>query len=192
MNDHQLLERIKSGNASYYEELFRKYYRPLCLFALKYLRDPDEAEEIVQEMFVRIWQKKENLVIATSLKSYLYQAVRNICLNHLKHEAVKLEYQKNSIDSSSTANVSDTLVALELEVRIRETLDKLPTERKRIFLMSRNEGLKYREIAEKLNISVKTVENQMSKALKFLKSELIDFLSVTLVIVVKILEKIWL
>ena len=192
MNDHQLLERIKSGNASYYEELFRKYYRPLCLFVFKYLRDPDEAEEIVQEMFVRIWQKKEDLVIATSLKSYLYQAVRNICLNHLKHEAVKLEYQKNSIDSSSTANVSDTLVALELEVRIRETLDKLPTERKRIFLMSRNEGLKYREIAEKLNISVKTVENQMSKALKFLKSELIDFLSVTLVIVVKILEKIWL
>lgn len=188
MNDNRLLEGIKSGNASYYEEVFRKYYQSLCLFALKYVRGPDEAEEIVQEMFVKIWQKKESLAVTTSLKSYLYQAVRNACLNHLKHINVKLEYQKRAIDTSSTANAGDTLVALELEARITETLNKLPPERKKIFLMSRNEGLKYREIAEKLNISIKTVENQMSKALQFLKTELMDFLSVITLIVVQIIE----
>lgn len=189
MNDNRLLERIKSGNASYYEEVFRKYYQSLCLFALKYVKDPDEAEEIVQEMFVRIWQKKESLAVTTSLKSYLYQAVRNACLNHLKHNNVKLEYQKRAIDATSAANAGDTLVALELEARITETLNKLPPERKKIFLMSRNEGLKYREISEKLNISIKTVENQMSKALQFLKTELMDFLVVITLIIVQVIEK---
>ena len=192
MNDNTLLEGIKSGNSSYYERVFRKYYQSLCLFALKYVRDPDEAEEIVQDMFVRVWQKRATLAISDSLKSYLYQAVRNACLNHLKHKNVKLEYQKNTIDSSPSTNAGDTLVALELEVKIRETLGKLPSERKKIFLMSRNEGFKYREIAEKLNISVKTVENQMSKALKFLKSELTDFLGITILVIIKILEKLWL
>lgn len=189
MNDSKLLEGIRSGNASYYEEVFRKYYQPLCLFALKYVKDHSESEEIVQDVFVRIWQKKEELVISTSLKSYLYQAIRNTCLNHLKHNNIKLEYQKNAANPSSTANAGDTLVALELEVRIRDTLNKLPTERKKIFLMSRNDGLKYREIAEKLNISIKTVENQMSKALQFLKSELADFLSLIIVVAVQIIEK---
>ena len=189
MNDRELLAGIKSGNASCFEEVFRKYYQPLCLFALKYLKDPDEAEEIVQELFVRIWQKNQASDINTSLKSYLYQAVRNTCLNTLKHNAVKLEYQKNATGPSPQENAGDSLVALELEIRIREALDQLPPERKKIFLMSRQEGLKYREIAGKLNISVKTVENQMSKALKFLKAELIDFLSIIILMIVKILEK---
>lgn len=185
------MEEIKSGNASYFEDIFRKYYQSLCLFALKYVKDHDDAEEIVQDMFVRIWQKRAELTIATSLKSYLYQAVRNTCLNHLKHNNIKLEYQRNTIESSPSTDVSDTLVALELEVKIQGTLDKLPPERKKIFLMNRNEGLKYREIAEKLNISIKTVENQMGKALKFLKTELIDFLSIVILISVKIMEKLW-
>ncbi|MDN5214461.1 RNA polymerase sigma-70 factor [Fulvivirgaceae bacterium BMA12] len=191
MNEVKLLQGIKSGNASCYEEVFRRYYQPLCLFSLKYVKDPDEAEEIVQNMFVRIWQKRKELAIATSVKSYLYQSVRNACLNHLKHNNIKLDYQKNALATTSSASASDTLVALELEVKVRETLHKLPPERKKIFLMSRNEGLKYREIAEKLNISVKTVENQMSQALKFLKSELADFLGVILAISVQIIEKLW-
>lgn len=191
MSDSNLLEELQAGKADQFEEVFRKYYEILCRFAMKYVSDPAECEEIVQDLFVRLWQKREQLSIATSLKSYLYQSTRNACLNYIKHANVKVDYQKDALHTSTTIDKGDTLVALELEIRIEESLSKLPKERKRIFLMSRNEGLKYREIAQKLDISVKTVENQMGKALKFLKAELSDYMTVLILMTIQMIEKLW-
>ncbi|MDN5202425.1 RNA polymerase sigma-70 factor [Fulvivirgaceae bacterium BMA10] len=191
MNNTSKLENIKSGDVSSFEQIFRQYYQSLCLFALKYVKDPDDAEEIVQDVFVKIWQKKDVLDIAISLKSYLYQAVRNASLNHLKHIQVKLEYEKNLVNSPSRTDTADTVIASELEAKIYEAVHKLPPERKKIFLLNRNEGLKYREIADQLNISVKTVESQMGKALKFLRMELVDFLSIVVLLFVQLFERLW-
>ncbi len=182
-----LLNDIQSGDAAAFEEVFNEYYSSLCRYALKFVGDPDESEEIVQNSFVKFWNKKEQITISTSLKSYLYQAVKNESLNHIKHlKVVKLHEgsQQNKYESDG----SDTLVAKELQNKIEDSLAKLPAERKKIFLMSRNEGLKYRGIADKLDISIKTVENQMGKALKFFRSELIEYLSIGLLVLFKYLN----
>ncbi len=154
---------------------------------MKYVDDPDESEEIVQNSFVKFWNKKEEITISSSLKSYLYQAVKNESLNHIKHLKVVKSYEgshKNDYQSDG----SDALVTQELQNKIDSSLAKLPVERKKIFLMSRNEGLKYREIADKLDISIKTVENQMGKALKFFRSELVEYLSIGLLVLIKYLN----
>lgn len=149
----------------------------------------DQAEEIVQEMFFNFWQKKEKVDISISLEAYLFRSVRNSCLNYLKHLKVREEHRlaTNEELRKKEQEVHDNMEALELQERIDRTIDQLPPERKKIFKMSRFEELKYKEIAEKLNISVKTVEVQMSKALKFLRVHLSDYLSVILVIVLEIL-----
>ncbi len=187
LNDDILFEGIKQSNEGYYEIVFRKYYPALCRFATKYIEDRDEVEDIVQETFVTIWQKRESMFIQVSLKSYLYQAVKNTCLNHIKHAKVKLKSQQDILSESAKMTGNDTLVDTELSIKIQEALYKLPPERKKIFLLKKNEGLKYKEIAEKLNISIKTVENQMGKALKFLRIELKEFLPVFVLIISKII-----
>ncbi len=188
MNEKVLFEGIQQGNKHYYEIVFREYYPRLCRFAYTFLSDKDAAEDVVQEVFVTIWQKRESLTISLSLKSYLFQAVKNACFNSIKHEKVKLKSQSQLLANSVVSEENDTMVALELGIKIQEALTKLPPERKKIFLMKKNEGLKYREIADKLNISVKTVENQMGKALKFLRSELIDFLPFHLLIINEVIN----
>ncbi len=166
--------RTKSG----YEALFREHYEGLCTYAHFYLKDYAAAEEVVQDLFFNLWKKREELEITTSIKSYLYKAARNHCLNVLKHIEVRENYKKMNEEQRSVSELQGTneLEAVELEERIKAAIDQLPPERKKIFLMSRYEDLKYREIAEKLNISVKTVEAQMGKALRFLKEQLSDYL----------------
>ena len=167
---------IKNGDRQAFEELFHSYYSSLCLFALRYLKDADEAEEVVQDTFVKFWNKRENISIDISLKSYLYTSVRNHCLNKIKHEAVKREHVSVVLSDGTEGVDHDHLVTNELADRIADAIERMPTERRRIFRMSRDEGLRYKEIAEYLNISVKTVENQMGKALQYLRTELADFL----------------
>ena len=181
-----LLIDIQSGNAGAFEEVFNEYYSSLCRYALKYVDDPDESEEIVQNTFVKFWNKRESIRITGSLKSYLYQAVKNESLNQLKHLKVVKSYE-GSQQNKYQSDESDTLVAKELQNKIDGSLAKLPAERKKIFLMSRNEGLKYREIADKLGISIKTVENQMGKALKYFRYELVDYLSIGVLVIIKYL-----
>ena len=140
-----------------------------------YIGDQDQSEEIVQQVFFHYWEKHTKLHITSSIKAYLYQAVRNHCLNALKHEQVKNRTEQVLLrnDEPSEENV---LEGLELEERIDLIINEMPTERQRIFRMSRFEELKYREIAEQLNISIKTVENQMGKALKYMREQLSDLL----------------
>jgi len=165
----------------------------LCGYARKYLDDVDQAEEIVQEMFFNFWQKKEKLEITTSVEAYLFRSVRNSCLNYLKHLKIREEHRlaTNQEIILKEQEVHDNVIALELQEKIDSVIEQLPPERKKIFIMSRHEELKYKEIAEKLNLSVKTVEVQMSKALKFLRLHLSEYLSVVIILLLEILINIF-
>lgn len=185
------LHSIRSGDEQVFEKLFKDQYPILCGYARKYLDDVDQAEEIVQEMFFSFWQKKEKLSINTSLEAYLFRSVRNSCLNYLKHLKVREEHRMATSDEirKKEQEVHDNVVVLELQERIEHVIDLLPPERKKIFKMSRYDELKYKEIAEKLNLSIKTVEAQMGKALKYLRLHLSDYLSLFIIIVIEFLIK---
>ncbi|WP_234734192.1 RNA polymerase sigma-70 factor [Tellurirhabdus bombi] len=176
--DQDIVAAIRQGDESLFEKVFRQYYSVLCQYANTFLKDWDDAEETVQAVFLTIWEKRENLDIQVSLKSYLYRAVHNRCLNRLRHVAVQAEYQQQAaydgIQSAETP--TQTLIADELSVRLQEAIQQLPTQCRLIFEMSRFEELKYQEIADRLGLSIKTVENQIGKALRILRTELADYL----------------
>ncbi|MBI9034204.1 MAG: RNA polymerase sigma-70 factor [Bacteroidales bacterium] len=161
-----------------FEGLFNTHYSNMCSYANLFLKDLESAEEVVQNVFFKLWVNREKLIIKNSVESYLFRAVRNASLNVIKHLKIREEYKAHNqreIQLSEQDN-SGEFVLTELEQKIREVIDLLPFDRRRIFIMSRYEGLKYQEIADKLGISVKTVENQIGRSLKLLKKELADYL----------------
>lgn len=167
-----------------FEQIFHSLYGELCSYANMFLKDLEAGEEIVQELFVKLWENRESVDIKSSVRSYLLRAVRNSCLNFLKHQKVEESYKQynEEIRNESSFALDEEYVGSELELKIREVIDQLPPERKKIFLMSRFEGLKYREIADKSGISIKTVENQMGKAIKFLREELAEYTTLLILI----------
>ncbi|WP_236849098.1 RNA polymerase sigma-70 factor [Chryseolinea soli] len=164
--------------------LFRTYYQPLCNYAYTFVQDRDEAEEIVQSTFLNVWEKRDNLSIHTGVKPYLYAMVRNASLNVLKHEKIKQQHvtMEMAVAERSVESVTRTVMASELETKIYKAMDKLPEQCRLVFKLSRFEELKYSEIAEQLNISIKTVENQMGKALKIMRDQLKDYLPLLIVL----------
>lgn len=187
--ESNIIHEISAGSEKAFEHLFRKHYSSLCGYAAKYVWDLDQAEEIVQDLFYNLWNKKNNLSIDLSIEAYLFRAVRNACLNYLKHQKVRQQHAdsvKRNPLSDSTAG-EDPLETLELQNKIDEVVDALPPERKKIFQMSRYEGLKYKEIADQLGLSIKTVEAQMGKALKMLRENLADFLVMLILVIVEII-----
>ena len=183
----QLAKRIKLGDEQAFELLFRKYYMRLCGFANKFLNDPEESMEIVQEVFMKIWEGKEDIDPENSLKSYLFKITQNLSLNRLRKKRVESKYieiyKLVYIDHSEFSSY-ESLLARELEDNISTALDTLPPKCKRVFELSRIEGLKYGEIANLLNISVKTVEAQISKALNILRLELKDYLEILIFLLI--------
>ncbi len=145
-----------------------------------FLKDLDTAEEIVQDLFVKFWENRVSIKISSSVRSYLFTSVRNGCLNFIKHLKIEESYKKyNELErESGSLTVDEEFEGSELEKQIRKAIDQLPPERKKVFIMSRFEGLKYREIAEKSGKSIKTIENQMGKAIKFLRQELADYTTI--------------
>lgn len=153
-----------------FEELFRKFRPGLIAFATSIIGKSNDAEEIVHDVFIAIWNQNDNRLEATGIKSYLFTAVKNRCLNFIKK--AKLDYSELTDDApvfDGAVNAHSKLEAREAETKIHTLIDMLPTKCKQIFLMSRIYELSYKEIAEVLDISPKTVENQISIALKFLK-----------------------
>jgi RNA polymerase sigma-70 factor, ECF subfamily len=161
-----------------FEALFKTHYSSLCSYANQFLKDLAASEEVVQEVMLRIWLNRESLIITTSIRSYLFRAVRNGCMNVLKHIDIREEYKASrELDTQdSQRSKEDEMIVTELEQKIREAIDGLPIERRKIFIMSRYDGLTYKQISESLGISIKTVENQMGKALKTLREELSEYL----------------
>lgn len=162
-------------NEKDFEDLFKVYYDPLTGFAQKYVNDWVIAEEVVQETFSNLWAKSNSIDIRTNIKSYLYGAVRNACLNILKHQKV-IHAHHEHVKNNESLYDDDFLELQELEEKIDQALDQLPNKCREIFELSRFKEKKYREIADELSISVKTVETQMSKALKVMREALGPYL----------------
>lgn len=171
-------EALQQGNMVIFEQVFRNYYERLCNYANTILNDMDEAEEIVQGTFLGLWEKRSHIQIRSALKAYLYQSVRNSCLNHLDHLKVRRAHRDHYLYTSevSVDSGSQATIAHELEKQIEEAISSLPPQCQTVFRLSRFEGLTYAEIAEQLNISVKTIENHMGKALKIMREQLKDYL----------------
>lgn len=183
--DKKIIGNIKSGDEHAFELLFRKYYVRLCGFANKFVADIAESEEIVQEVFLNIWKKRDQLKLDGDMHPYLFKSVQNLCFNFLEHQKVVDNYYaviefiyKNQTEDFSTY---ESVIYSELQAKVDKAIELLPNECRKIFLLSRLDGLKYSEIAEQLGISVKTVETQMSRALNKLKAELKDYLVLLLI-----------
>ncbi len=174
------MQALAEGNETAFEMLFRTYYQPLCQYAYSFLNDKDEAEEVVQSTFITVWEKRNDIRIETSMKSYLYRSVRNGCLNFIKHVKVRKQFvaAETAAGEPTYDGVSQKVISTELEGRILEAMKVLPEQCRLVFQLSRFEELKYHEIASQLNISVKTVENHMGKALKIMRQELKDYLPI--------------
>ncbi len=171
-NDLRIFNKVKEGDIEAFEVLFRRYYEPLCRYACRLVEDTNVAEEVVQELFYKIWKERKELQIFLSVKSYLYSAIRNQALLHLEHLQVTGRYQekiKSRPEESMPATPAEQLEYNELQQYIEGALERLPERRRKIFCMNRYEGKKYTEIAGELSLSVKTVEAEISKALRELK-----------------------
>lgn len=174
--DQEIFLQIRDGNKKAFEQLFKTYYAPLILFARTFLSNHDDCEEMVQGFFLKLWENRQKIDITVSVKSYLFRSVRNRCLNQLKHEKIKKDYQLAVHNLPFIEKAAEPFfMEVGLIEKIEQSIAALPPRRKEIFLMSREQGLKYREIAEQLQISVKTVETQMGQALKDLREQLQAF-----------------
>ncbi len=176
--DQQLMEQLKQGNEKALEILFKKYYSSLTRFANTILKDKASAEDMVQDVFMKIWNNSNRIEINSSLKAYLFTATRNHCFNLLKR-ADRDEVSAEAIENDSSLSVNDIeekIAAKSLNLKIQEAIELLPEKCKLTFQLSRFENMSYKEIAETMNVSVKTVENQMGKALSTLRLHLKPFL----------------
>ena len=175
LEEQVLVGRLINKDRSAFELVFQSNFGYLVNYAHKFLDTREEAEEIVQDVFVKFWDKCSDLDPASSIKSYLYRSVHNTCLNQLKHQKVKDAYKQHVMHSMErTTEISLEAVDPEkIRSEIVEAIDLLPPRCSEIFKLSRFDGLKYQEIADHLEISVKTVEVQMGKALKVLREKLV-------------------
>ena len=174
-----LFEEIRCGdNYKAFEIMYRRFYHRLASFAFRFTQSSDQAEEVVSDVFYKLWKNRKNIQITSSLQSYLFTSVRNKCLDKLR-----AENRVSRCDSSVLVNFTSTIstplqhtLGEELRKRIEVAIEALPRDRRRIFRLSRDNGLKYKEIAALLDISIKTVETQMGRALKYLRGELKEYL----------------
>lgn len=169
-----ICSRLKEGDRDAFNFVFYTYYKGMVLYAKRILKDLDQAEDAVQGVFVKLWTNREKISIESSILSYLQRSVHNKCLDILKHEKVVKEHE-NSPHNHITERVDtgeDLILFAEIREKLEHSINNLPDNCKEIFKLSRFEGLKYTEIAERLQISVKTVEAGIGKALKILRSEL--------------------
>ncbi|MEO1051881.1 MAG: RNA polymerase sigma-70 factor [Bacteroidota bacterium] len=154
-----------------FEQIYKYYYNRLLFYTKKYIGDPELAESVVSDVFFKLWKKRKEIQINSSFQSYLYTSVRNKSLDYLRREQTRQKEDESYLHNRQAehSNPVDIFNAEELFNKIETAINTLPKDRRRVFRMSRDEGLKYKEIAEKLGISIKTVETQMGRSLKYLR-----------------------
>ncbi|WP_245950754.1 RNA polymerase sigma-70 factor [Chitinophaga dinghuensis] len=173
-----------------FEQLFKTHYKGLHAYACTILKDDIMAEEMVQNVFCKLWEKSKDIQIKSSVSGYLYRAVYHESINHIRHEKVKAahaahtRYRMNQ--PGATSHAAGKVQLRELQEKIDKALMVLPEKCRTVFQLSRFEDLKYQEIADRLSISVKTVENQMGKALRILREQLVDFLPLLLIVLINL------
>lgn len=182
MADSHLM--YKDDSASF-GNVFKTYFKSLYIYAHSILKDEVMAEEVVQQVFCKLWEKKEQLDVQTSIKSYLYRAVHNESINYLRRMKVRTDYKQQVLKTTAEgAEHTDRVELKELQQKIDIALGDLPEQCRTIFQLSRYEELNYREIADRLDISVSTVKNQVGKALRILRGRLADYLPVMVFLIV--------
>lgn len=176
--DSVIVDSLKKGDVKMFEKIFRHFYNPLCNYADSILKDTEEAEDAVQQIMITVWEKRNSLEISVSLKSYLYRAVHNGALNIIRKNKVRSVYAEEvqQIGDTAETTAADPIEIKEMNHQIASAINNLPEQCRMVFKLSRFEGMKYSEIASHLNISVKTVENHMGKALKQIRLQLQDLL----------------
>ncbi|WP_276345587.1 RNA polymerase sigma-70 factor [Daejeonella sp. JGW-45] len=187
--DIRLTELIRKGDKPSFDRVFLKYFKNLHAYAMKFAGEKDMAEEIIQNVFCRIWEKRGQLKADGYLRAFLYRSVHNECVNYIRHRKVRSSFQVYYVGKPelNESNLAEELGASELERRLYAAINELPEECASVFQMSRFEQLRYGEIAAELDIPLKAVEYQMGKALKILRIKLADFLPLLLIYLNKIL-----
>ena len=168
--------------------LFRSHFAGLCFFAQKYVKDFETAKEIVQDSFLSLWEKRETIDMSRPVKSYLTMVIHNKCTNYLRDNR---KFDQNILDIENLLEVpeydgADSMVEVELKLKIDSSIAELPEKCREIFVLNRYENLKYQEIADKLQISVKTVETQMSKALQHMRVRLAEFMTIIVALLINL------
>jgi RNA polymerase sigma-19 factor, ECF subfamily len=177
-SDHELVSRIRKGDERALEVIFRAHFAGMATFVQRYVHSPDVAEELVQDIFFKIWTKREQLVEIESLKTYLYRAARNQALNFLRRGKLERRWTEEQAlegEPVTTFAADDDASGQELAAAVQAAIDRLPPRCREVFLLSRDGGLTYAEIARSLGISIKTVETQMGRGLKSLRVALARF-----------------
>ena len=177
-DDKQIIAGIRKGDETAFRMLFENYYQRLVVFANKYLDDLEGSRDLVQEFFMNLYEAADSFSIHTSLKSYLYGSVRNRCLNFIKYVEVRQKHRESILrtEIENISSTEDSIDAMELEERIFNIVSNLPEQCRKIYLMSRGEGKSNKEIAADLELSIRTVETQISKALKVLREKLLPYI----------------
>ncbi len=170
------MNNINSINGENFELVFKQFYPKLCVYACRYVSDNATSENIVSDLFTKLWEQKDSIVITTSVQSYLYRATSNSCINHLKKNRQNEELTDQIEAAMESDNFRIPMIGQEIEAEILFTIELLPDKRKEIFKLNRLEGKKIAEIAISLNISESTVKNQLGDAMKFLREKLKKYL----------------
>ena len=185
--EQEILNSVYKGNKKVFEILFRTYYNRLCAYAASLVSRTDLAEDLVTDVFLKLWEKRDSINITDSISSYLFRSVKNSCINYLERERsrkyIVSENEVNLINLKLEYPVSDkhpltNLIGKELEERIKIEIEKLPGQCREVFYLSRFEDLSHKDISEKLGISENTVKVQIYRALVKLRQELKDYLPV--------------
>ncbi len=176
-DDRVLLERLRVGDQSAFDAVFRAHYAPLVLLAESMLRSRAAAEDVVQEVMLELWRRRAELQIQESFRAYLVRSTRNRALNQIRHANVQRRAEPELVREEGVSPTgASVIVASELREAITAAVAELPPACREVFVLSRTQGLRYAEIAETLGISVKTVESQLGKALRHLRTRLAHWL----------------
>lgn len=180
-----LLQRIKKGDKKAFDQLFENHFSKLCHYAYLMVREEDAAEDIVTEVFYQFWCKRNELQIKVSVRKYLFRSIHNMALNYLKHEGIVKQYkdlnivmhrEKEILSDNYNTSPLKLLEYKEMESLINQAIEELPDQCRQVFEMNRFKGMKYREIAKEMSISLSTVKYHMSTALQTLKEKLNKYL----------------
>lgn len=179
LNDEQLVAQLKKGDAYSYTEIFERYNSVLLRHAYRLLSNDDEALDVVQDVFLNLWQNRNQIELKSSLSGYLFTSVKNRIFKLFAHQKVVLRYAESISSFMITGYnlVEDQLLEKELSAFISKEINALPTKMREVFILNKKENLTYKEIAERLNITDQTAKQQVYKAMKILKPKIDGFLA---------------
>ena len=175
-SDTELLSLLKEKDIAAFDQLFDKYYKPLVIYAKRIVQDMEDARDLVQDTFIKFWQKDNDFNSLAALRSFLYVSVRNACLDHIDRNQVRLKHSQYMVSNERIEEVTILHSIIESEIlrHLFETVDTLPEQCRKVIRMTFEEGMKPAEIAKELGVTISTVNNQKMRGLKLLKGRLSD------------------